>query len=202
MRIMQCPKLLIVTVVCTIFLQGLTACNFIPYTRLYRPTIFATNYISDTTQIQELNSQQISENITQSECPKWNESGRMYDPKTVEDIKGKVLRVDSFTSRRKFSYGVHLQVQTANEIIPVHLGPAWYLDSQEIEIEPNDTLKITGSRIRFDGESAIVAAQITKGNTTVKLRNKNGFPVWSGRGKQKSNWNKEGFPYLCNAQSI
>ena len=97
------------------------------------------------------------------------------------------------------SHGVHLQLQTTNEVIPIHVGPSWYLENQEIEIKPNDTLKIVGSRIIFDGKPAIIAAQITKGETTVKLRDENGFPMWSGRRKQESDWNKEGFPYLCNA---
>ena len=201
MKIQQRPELLVFTIVCTILLQGLTACN-IPYSPFFKPTIFAVNSVTDTTQIQELNNQEISENIIQSECPKWNESGRRYNPKTVETINGKVLSVDSFTSRPRMSHGVHLQVKTVNEIIPVHLGPAWYIDNQEIEIKPNDTLKVTGSRIRFDGEPAIIAAQITKGDTTVKLRDRNGFPVWSGRRKQESDWNKEGFPYLCEARSF
>ena len=193
MKIAQCPKLVMLPIVCAILLQGLTACS-IPYNPFFQPTIFAANPVSDTTQIQELNNQEISEEIILSECPKWNQSSRMYNLKTVETINGKVLRVDSFTSRHRMSHGIHLQVKTANEIIPVHLGPAWYLDNQEIEIKPNDTLKVTGSRIRFDGEPSIIAAQITKGDTTVKLRDKNGFPVWSHRRKQESDWSKEDLP--------
>lgn len=201
MKILQCPKFLGVTIVCAIFLQGLTACS-IPYSPFFKPTVFAANPVSGATRIQEINNQEISEEIVLSECPKWNESGRMYNPKTVETINGKVLSVDSFTSRHRMSHGIHLQVETASETIPVHLGPAWYLDNQEFEIELNDTVKVTGSRIRFDGEPAIIADRITKGNTTVKLRDKNGFPVWSGRRKQESDWNKEGFLYLCDAPSV
>ena len=203
MNIQQRPELLVVAIVCAILLQGLTACSIpIPYSPFFQPTVFATNSVSDATQIQELNNQKISEEIILSECPRWNQSGRMYNPKTVETINGKVLSVDSFTSRHRMSHGIHLQVETANETIPVHLGPAWYFDNQEIEIKPNDTVKVTGSRIRFDGEPAIITAQITKGNITVKLRDKNGFPVWSGRRKQESDWNKEGFLYLCESSSF
>ncbi len=208
MKILQCPKFLGFTIVCAIFLQGIIACS-IPYNPFFKPTVFAVNSISDTTeiisditQIQELNNWNISKEILQSQCPRWNESGRMYNPKTVETINGQVLSVDYLTSRHRMSHGVHLQVKTANEVIPVHLGPAWYLDNQEIEIKLNDTVKVIGSRIRFDGEPTIIAAQLTTGNTTVKLRDRNGFPVWSGRRKQESDWNKEGFPYLCDAQDL
>ena len=201
MKTTQRSELLIVTIVCTIFLPGLTGCSPIAYTGFYRPTIFAHHSIS-TTQIQELNhhkltNQIISENITYDNCPKWDTRGRRYNTKTVETIHGKVLRVDSMTPRHRMSQGVHLQFKTSNGVIPVHLGPSWYIENQEIEIKPNDTLKIVGSRINFDGEQVIIAAQITKEETTVKLRDTNGFPVWSGGRKQEYDWNKEGFPYLC-----
>ena len=196
MKILQCPKFLGITIVCATLLQGMIACS-IPYNTFFKPTILAAISVPNTTQIQEINHQKISEEIILSECPKWHKSSRMYNPKAVETINGKVLTVDSFTSRHRMSHGIHLQVETANETIAVHLGSAWYLDNQKIEIKPNDTVKVTGSRIRFDGEPAIIAAQITKGDTTVKLRDENDFPVWSGRKKQESDWNKEGFPYLC-----
>lgn len=199
MKIMQSLEILVITIICVIFLQGLTGCSLIPYTRFYRPTIFADNSIVDTAKVQELNHQLISEDIVQNNCPKWDIGGRRYNTKTVETIKGKVLRLGYFTSRHRMSHGVHLQLQTTNEVIPIHLGPSWYLENQEIEIKASDTLKIVGSRISFDGQPAIIAAQITKGETTVKLRDKNGFPMWSGRRKQESDWNKEGFPYLCKA---
>jgi len=35
-------------------------------------------------------------------------------------------------------------------------------------------------RITFDGKPAIVAAEIKKGEETLILRDKSGFPVWSG----------------------
>ena len=45
MKIMQSLELLVITIICMIFLQGLTGCGLIPYTRFYRPTIFADNSI-------------------------------------------------------------------------------------------------------------------------------------------------------------
>ncbi|MEO0970593.1 MAG: hypothetical protein AAFX80_20270 [Cyanobacteria bacterium J06639_18] len=199
MKIMQSLELLVITMICVIFLQELTGCGIMSYTRFSRPTIFAGKSIIDTTKVQELNHHLVSEDIVQNDCPKWDTGGRRYNTKTVETIKGKVLRLDYLTSRYRMSDGLHLQFQTTNEVIPIHLGSYWYLENQEIEIKPNDTLKIIGSRISFDGQAAIIAAQIKKGETTVKLRDKNGFPMWSGRRKQKSDWNKEGFPYLCKA---
>jgi hypothetical protein len=41
-------------------------------------------------------------------------------------------------------------------------------------------VEVKGSRITFEGKPAIIAAEIKKGEETLKLRDENGFPVWSG----------------------
>ena len=106
--------------------------------------------------------------------------GRMYDPKTVETISGEVVRVDTITPMKGMSGGVHLVVRTDKESISVHLGPAWYLENQDVKIQPRDKVEITGSRITFDGKPAIIAREVKKGDEVLDLRDDNGYPVWSG----------------------
>jgi hypothetical protein len=111
--------------------------------------------------------------------------GRMYDSSTVETITGEVVSVDNQTSPMGgMSYGVHLSVETANGIIPVHLGPAWYLDRQDIQIEAGDQIEVTGSRVTLTEGSVIIAAEVHKGDNVLTLRDQNGFPVWSGWRRQ------------------
>jgi hypothetical protein len=105
---------------------------------------------------------------------------RMYDPKTVETIKGEVLKVDRISPIKGMSYGVHLTVKTDKETISVHLGPEWYLEYQDVKIEPKDKIEIKGSRITFQGKPAIIAAEVKKGDEALKLRDENGIPAWSG----------------------
>ena len=102
---------------------------------------------------------------------------RNYDPKTVETIQGKVLSMEKTPSKGR-GYGVHLTLQTEKESISVHLGPGWYIEKQTPHIESNDTIIVTGSRVTFDGKPAIIAAQVKKGNETLKLRDENGIPAW------------------------
>jgi hypothetical protein len=111
---------------------------------------------------------------------------RNYDPKTVETIEGKVLSIEKTTPPKNRGYGVHLTLQTNKETIPVHLGPGWYIEKQTPKIEANDTITVTGSRVTIDGKSAIIAAQVKKGNEILKLRDENGIPAWrrAGRGNQ------------------
>lgn len=64
------------------------------------------------------------------------------------------------------------------ETISVHLGPGWYIENQDIKIEPKDKIEVRGSRITFKGKPAIIAAEIKKGEEILKLRDENGFSVW------------------------
>lgn len=106
--------------------------------------------------------------------------GRMYDPKTVESVSGEVIVVDKITPRKGMFYGVHLMLKTDKETISIHLGPGWYIENQDIKIEPKDKIEVKGSRIAFEGKPAIVVSEIKKGNELLKLRDENGFPIWSG----------------------
>jgi len=106
--------------------------------------------------------------------------GRLYNPQAMETISGEVASVDTITPIKGMSSGVHLMVKTDKETTSVHLGPAWYIQRQDMKIVPGDKVEITGSRITFEGKPAIIAAEVKKGTEILKLRDENGFPVWSG----------------------
>jgi hypothetical protein len=101
-----------------------------------------------------------------------------YDVKTVETFGGKVLSIEKTAPEKRRGDWTNLLLQTGKETIAVQLGPAWYIDKQTPRIHPNDTLKVTGSRVTMDGRSIIVAADVTKGNELLRLREANGMPVW------------------------
>jgi hypothetical protein len=120
---------------------------------------------------------------------KWRGSGgwgmgsnynRMYDAKTVETITGEVVSVDRMTPMKGMSYGVHLMLKTDKETVSIHLGPAWFIENQDLKIEPKDKIEVKGSRITFEGKPAIIAAEVRKGDEVLKIRDENGFPFWSG----------------------
>ncbi len=109
----------------------------------------------------------------------------MYNPQTVVDVKGTVEAVEQITPRSGMSYGIHLKVKTDAEIISVHLGPAWFIERQDIKIEKGDTIEVKGSEVTFDGATVIIAAEVKDGESVLKLRNENGIPVWAGTGMGK-----------------
>jgi len=105
---------------------------------------------------------------------------RMYDSKAVETISGEVTKVDRITPNKGMAAGVRMTVKTDKETITVHLGPGWYLENQDVKIEPKDRVEVKGARITFSGAPAIIAAEVKKGDEMLKLRDDSGFPVWAG----------------------
>jgi hypothetical protein len=111
--------------------------------------------------------------------------GRMYDAKTVDKVTGEVATVDSITPMRGMSGGVHVALKTEQGEVSVHLGPQWYLENQDVKIEPGDRVEITGSRVTVQGKPTIIAAEVRKGDEVLQLRDAAGVPVWAG-------WRKRG----------
>jgi hypothetical protein len=105
---------------------------------------------------------------------------RLYDPETVETLSGEVTKVATFAPMRGMRQGVHLLLKTDNETVSIHLGPRWFIENQDVQIEKGDMLKVKGSRITFNEKPAIIAAEVQKGEEVLTLRDKDGFPMWAG----------------------
>jgi hypothetical protein len=112
---------------------------------------------------------------------------RLYDPKTVVKLAGEVTCVNDFAPRGAISRGVHATLKTEAETISVHLGPAWYLESQDAHIAVGDKIEVTGSRVTFEGGPAVVASSVKKGDEQLELRDQVGFPRWAAwRNREES----------------
>jgi len=105
---------------------------------------------------------------------------RMYNPATVETLSGEVVSVDKITPVKGMQYGIHLMVKMDKETIPVHLGPAWFIERLDTKIEKGDRIEVKGSRVSIGGKPAIIAAEVKKGEHVLVLRDSAGVPVWSG----------------------
>ena len=75
--------------------------------------------------------------------------------------------------------GLHLIVKTETESIEVHACPVRFMKELDFAIEKGDTVKVIGSRP--GGTGVVVAREVTKGQTSLILRDKTGAPVWTGR---------------------
>ncbi|MCI4625254.1 MAG: hypothetical protein L3V56_04755 [Candidatus Magnetoovum sp. WYHC-5] len=105
---------------------------------------------------------------------------RMYNTQTVVSIKGTVEAVEQITPMGGMSYGYHLKVKTDSETVSVHLGPAWFIERQEVKIKNGDTVDITGSKVTVNNAPAVIAAEVKKGDAVLKLRDSSGIPLWAG----------------------
>ena len=96
------------------------------------------------------------------------------------------MSIEKTAPANRRGYWINVLLQTGNGTVAVQLGPAWYIDKQTPRIQPNDTITVTGSRVTMDGRPLIVAADVTKGNELLKLREANGIPVWPRRMENSS----------------
>src|SRR5680860_302101 len=111
--------------------------------------------------------------------------GKIFNPKTIETLTGSIVAVERIVPVAKMFYGLHLKVKTGTETISAHLAPTCYLDNQEIQFSKGDKIMVEGSRVSFQNVPAIIATEVEKNDDVLKLRDTNGYPVWSG-------WRKKG----------
>jgi hypothetical protein len=109
-----------------------------------------------------------------------HESGTQYDLKTEMTLTGTVEDVMDVPRTGAMS-GTHLSLKTKAVTIHVHLGPTAFVKKLGIPFAKGDQVTVTGSRIKGEGFEAILARTVTKGDSVVTLRDKNGMPRWGMR---------------------
>ena len=101
-----------------------------------------------------------------------------YDVSAEVTIKGVVE--DFHESKMRGDHpGLHFILKTETETVEVHACPLRFMTDLEFAVEKGDALTILGSRP--GGEGIVIAREITKGQTSLNLRDKTGAPVWTGR---------------------
>jgi len=107
----------------------------------------------------------------------------LYDPQTVTTISGVVVSLTPPMAEAGLPYMAYLTLRTEKEKIKVFLGPSLYVDKLPVKIKVLDKIQVTGSKITWAGKPVILAAEVKKGDQVLKLRDPNGVPLWSGRGR-------------------
>jgi hypothetical protein len=108
-----------------------------------------------------------------------------YYPSTVETITGDVIddQTGSIFHFLGLAKDMKIVVKTNKETLEVLLGPKSFLDTQNLKVVKSDRIKVTGSRVILDDAPTIIAAEITRGDQVLKLRDKEGAPLWAGGNK-------------------
>ena len=82
--------------------------------------------------------------------------------------------------------GTHLTFRSGADVYDVHLGPANWLAEKTYAFAKGDALEIVGSSVTMHGQKALIAREITRGDQKITLRDADGIPAWSGRGRHGS----------------
>jgi len=110
---------------------------------------------------------------------------RGYDRNTVVKISGSVA-----VPPRPLAGGlVVVELNIQNERMVVVLGPAWYLQDDNLDWKIGDQVNVRGSLAQGkDGRTYLLSQQVgIPGGATIGLRDENGNPFWAGglRGGQQ-----------------
>jgi len=105
--------------------------------------------------------------------------GRLYDPQTVTTVKGTVEKLEESHMGQAFR---ELLLKTDQGSILVYLGPGWYLDEQKFAVKAGDAVEATGSKLTLNNQLSLIAREVKVNDTTLKLRDDQGLPLWRGKG--------------------
>lgn len=100
--------------------------------------------------------------------------GSMFDPKKIETVTGKIIKV-------QFNKVMQLLIYTdMKKPVLVALGPTGYFESQERKLKPGDKITVTGSKVVADDTPFLIATKIKEENAVLQVRDNEGHPIWIG----------------------
>lgn len=101
------------------------------------------------------------------------------DTAQLQTVHGTIQSVGTFRDETGSAEGLRLRVRTQdNELITVHAGPAGYARQQGVTFTPGDKVVIRGAPQTINGTEALVAVEISKGET-LRLRDEEGRARWA-----------------------
>ncbi len=103
---------------------------------------------------------------------------RDFDKETVEEVTGKIADIKFSGKDNSESKGMELLLQSDEQLIPIHLGPVWYMNMQREKFKKGDILTVKGSRVVLNHKTVIIAQELKLGNKLFRLRDANGHPNW------------------------
>ena len=106
--------------------------------------------------------------------------GRLYDPAKEQTISGQVVSIETSAPMPGMAPGMQMLVQTDDgKSTRVHVGPAWYLERQDLDMKENTHVQVTGARAEIEGQPVLMAREVQFDGQLVTLRDAQGMPMWS-----------------------
>jgi sporulation protein YlmC with PRC-barrel domain len=106
--------------------------------------------------------------------------GRLYDPAKEQTISGQVVSIETNAPMPGMAPGMQMLVQTDDgKSTRVQVGPAWYLERQDLDMKENTHVQVTGARAEIEGQPVLMAREVQFDGQLVTLRDAQGMPMWS-----------------------
>jgi hypothetical protein len=102
----------------------------------------------------------------------------IYVPASEQTMRGWVVESKDFQCPVTGTVGSHITVKNETGSLEVHLAPASFMKQYEINIRKGDNVTVVGSRIMFEGKTALIAKSVAIGNETYNFRDQSGKPLW------------------------
>jgi len=111
-----------------------------------------------------------------------SQSARLFNPDNVETIRGTVVDIETVSLEHETPF-LQAMVKIGETVIPVHLGPQWFMEEQihRFELDKGREIEVKGSRNEVEGKPVFIAAEIKsqQQDERLRLRHADGTPVWS-----------------------
>lgn len=102
---------------------------------------------------------------------------RLAEPVALRSLKGNVQSV------AQEGQTLYVTLRDGGEDVVVQLGPAPYIAGKGVTVAAGDAVEVKGAKAFLaSGGKAIVATDLYKGGTRVKLREEDGTPLWGLKG--------------------
>lgn len=111
---------------------------------------------------------------------------RPFNPANIVDIEGDIKSVEQSEEKKEEAQGVYINLATDGKLIPVHLGPAWFINHQNHSLKTGDKVQVRGSKTNFQNHEIVTAVSVIHGDEELKLRDEKGTPYWNGWRKVKA----------------
>jgi hypothetical protein len=102
----------------------------------------------------------------------------VYSTSNEGSLQGVVQDVQEFYCPISGDKGTHLLVKTEDGTLQVHVSPTRFLRDKKLIFSKGDQIQVVGSRIIYNGQEALIARTVTRGNETIVFRGPNGKPMW------------------------
>ena len=106
---------------------------------------------------------------------------RDFDPDSKEEIQGQIKEIKYEPDDKESVNGVAFVVESGEREVPVHLGPAWFVNRQFKRFKEGEEVSVNGSNIRYNGQDILVVETLRRGKKQYRLRDEEGAPFWDAR---------------------